>query len=477
MTKRSRGGRRPASARKGSGWGGLLFADSHRAVSGVLAAGVGLFAVNSYLATTIQPSVTADIGGVSLYAWTTTIYVLAALIGSTTAASLVSRNGTRAAYRFAAGVLAAGTLACAVAGSMSVLLAGRGLQGLGGGLLFALAYIVVRAGLPETLWPRAMALVSAMFGVATVVGPAVGGAFAERGAWRLSFAVFLPLIVLFALAAGRLPRSGRGTLQQPIALGSTAILSAGVVAISVASASSSAPLNLVGMSVALACLGSWIHRERAGSVRLLPAGTLTDATPLRWYFITMALLAAVTSVDVFVPLFGQTLQGLGPLSAGYLAAVMSAGWTTASIVSSGPLRNPTTMMRIAPVVSAVGLAILVFAAPVASAMTGTRLAVVVGLTLLGAGVGMGWPHLLTAILTTSEGDEGVAGASITTVQMISQAFGTAMAGLVTNAAGLIDPGGLVGIQSAARWLFAGFLAIPAVAFWTIRQATRHYKDD
>ncbi|MUT64231.1 hypothetical protein EG880_25440 [Vibrio parahaemolyticus] len=77
---------------------------------------------------------------------------------------------------------------------------------------------------------------------------------------------------------------------------------------------------------------------------------------------------------------------------------------------------------------------------------------------------MGWPHLLTKVLTSSDkGEEEKASASITTVQLLSTAVGTALTGLVVNSAGIIKPGGLLGAQQASLWLFALFAFMPLLA--------------
>eukprot|EP01030_Chromulinospumella_sphaerica_P018133 gene18133-17985_t len=163
--------------------------------------GVVLHAINVYIATTILPSVVRDIGGIDYYAWNTTLFVTASILGSALSARLLVGLGARGAYTLATLVFAAGALICAFAPSMPVMLAGRLIQGLGGGFLFALSYAMIRLVFHETLWPRAMALVSGMWGVATLIGPAVGGVFAELGVWRAAFWSLIPVAGLFALLA------------------------------------------------------------------------------------------------------------------------------------------------------------------------------------------------------------------------------------------------------------------------------------
>ena len=139
-------------------WGSLL-SGRNGARSLALSGGVALHAINIYIATTVLPSVVAEIGGVSLYAWNMTLFVVASIIGSALTARLLARRGSRGAYAVAALCFMLGSLTCALAPSMTVMLIGRTLQGLGGGFLFALSYSMIQSVFAERLWPRAMALI------------------------------------------------------------------------------------------------------------------------------------------------------------------------------------------------------------------------------------------------------------------------------------------------------------------------------
>lgn len=136
------------------------------------------------------------------------------------------------AYAAAALLFIAGTLVCAVAPAMPVMLVGRTVQGLGGGFLFALSYAMIRIVFDEALWPRAMALVSGMWGVATLVGPAIGGIFAEYHAWWAAFWIMISLALLFAfLAFATLPaQSGDRNEQSSLPVAQLGLLTAAILA-------------------------------------------------------------------------------------------------------------------------------------------------------------------------------------------------------------------------------------------------------
>lgn len=110
----------------------------------VLAGGTALHATNIYLSTTILPSVIEEIGGLSFYAWNTTLFMVASIIGSVLSRKILSKNGAKASFRIAFLIFGLGTLICGLAPSMLVMLLGRTIQGFGGGIIFALAYAMIR---------------------------------------------------------------------------------------------------------------------------------------------------------------------------------------------------------------------------------------------------------------------------------------------------------------------------------------------
>ncbi len=440
-----------------------------------LAGGVALHAINVYIATTILPSVVDDIGGLDLYAWNTTIFVVASILGSALSIRLLQQAGPRSAYAVAAAIFMLGSIGCALAPSMPVMLLGRFVQGLGGGFLFALAYAMIRAVFPESLWPRAMALVSGMWGVATLIGPAVGGIFAELGIWRAAFGLLVPVTLLFVvLALVVLPkRNDASASRSPVPFAQLCFLMATVLAISVGSASPDLMRNIAGIVVAIALAALLVRSESRATRKLLPTDAMQPGSTLAALYITMSLLAVtVTSSEVFVPLFLQVLHGQSPLTAGYLAALMAAGWTTGSILSSGATGQRARHAILAgPILEVAGMILLCILVPVEGGGWPILLPICIALVAIGLGAGVAWPHLLTNVLTATRPEEQeLAGGSITTVQLFATAAGAALAGLVANAGGLVDPGGVAGTGSSARWLFGVFAILPLIGVITARRA-------
>jgi len=446
-----------------------------------LAGGVALHAINVYIVTTILPSVIKDIGGLEYYAWNTTLFVVTSIVGSALSARLIETLGPRAAYLLAVAVFTVGSVVCALAPSMPMLLTGRSIQGLGGGILFALSYALIRLVFEAPLWSRAMALVSGMWGVATLCGPAIGGVFAQTGHWRLAFWALLPvaagLAAIVALKVGG-KESVPPSRPSPLPLTTLGLLVASVLAITLASLSTDLRWNLAGIAAGLAIAALIAAVDKRAVKRLLPTGAYSIGTPLGALYAVMCLVVAAITTEIFVPYFLQVIHGMTPLAAGYMTAAMAAGWTLAAMPSatrSGPAAN--LLVRLSPVVILAALAALAWMTPRAAQLQSySGLAVyVLALAGVGFGIGLSWPHLLTRIFTAAPaGEETLTSSSITTVQLYATALTAALAGVITNSAGLADPGGVAGAQHAAQWLFAAFALAPAGALLLLGRITRKH---
>ncbi|MGV9803432.1 MFS transporter [Mycobacterium sp. NPDC003449] len=436
-----------------------LLGRRHLGASTVLAGGVLLYATNEFLTISLLPSAVADIGGQRLYAWVTTVYLVASVVAATTVHSTLMRLGPRLAYLVGLTVFGAGSLGCALAPSMQILLAGRVVQGFAGGLLAGLGYAVINTALPNTLWTKASALVSAMWGVGTLVGPASGGLFAQYGHWRWAFGVLVILTAAMAvLVPVALPARGREASRAPgIPVWSLALLGSAAMAVSVAGIPRDPRWTAALLVLGGALVAGFVLVDRRMPASVLPPSTF-GAGPLKWIYLTLGVLMAATMVDMYVPLFGQRLAHLTPVMAGFFAAVLSVGWTAGEIVSAS-LQNRRVVVRtvaVAPLVMALGLAA---GAVLVRAGMAPWLVVLWALALLvtGAGIGIAWPHLSAwAMSSVDDPAEGpAAAAAINTVQLICGAFGAGLAGVVVN---LAAPGGASGAGS----LFGAFAVLAAV---------------
>jgi MFS family permease len=456
-----------------TGWAALLTGvNAVRTLA--LVGGVALHAINLYIGTTILPSVVRDIGGLEFYAWNTALFVVASIISAAMATQVLGKLGPRLAYVLGAAIFALGSLACALAPSMPVMLAGRVVQGFGGGLLLALPYAMIRLLYDEALWSRAIGLLSGMWGVATLVGPAIGGVFAQMDAWRVAFGALIPAAALFTLlAVSVIPRRNTSSNPaSPVPWAQLFLLAGAVFAVSAGSVSPQVAWNAGGVAVATALSALLVMVDKRASKRLLPKDAFSPGT-LGALYLAMALLAMmVTSTEIFSPLFFQVLHAQTPLASGYLAAIMSAGWTLGSLISSSATGGRARLaIHIAPVLALAGLVGMAVLMPSPSDGSWQVLApICIAMVAVGFAVGIAWPHLSTRVLQIApQGEEDLAASSIMTVELFATAMGAALAGMLANLGGLTSPGGVPGTAGAAQWLFAVFVIAPALCLLTSRQ--------
>ncbi|HVQ53080.1 MAG TPA: MFS transporter [Mycobacterium sp.] len=451
-----------------------LLGPKNLGASTVLAGGVALYATNEFLTVSLMPSAVADIGGQRFYAWVTTVYLVASVVAATTVHALLTRLGPRWSYLLGLSVFGVGSLLCAAAPTMEIMLVGRTVQGAAGGLLAGLGYAVINTALPSSLWTKASALVSAMWGVGTLVGPAAGGLFSQFGSWRWAFGVLVILTAAMAvLVPIVLPARGDAERNDPVRISvpvwSLLLLGAAALSVSVAGI----PHDVRG-TAALLALGAALVAVFLYVDRRLPAAVLPPSTfgsgPLKWIYLTLGVLMAATMVDMYVPLFGQRLAHLTPVAAGFLGAGLAIGWTVGEI-SSASLRSGRVIgwtVAVAPLVMATGLTIAALT-QFDDASVGLVAMWAVALLITGAGVGIAWPHLSAwAMGCVDDPAEGpAAAAAINTVQLICGAFGAGLAGVVVN---MTDSGD----ATPARWAFAFFAllaAVGAVASFRARAAS------
>ncbi|WP_353162399.1 MFS transporter [Myroides odoratus] len=445
----------------------ILFSKGNALKAIVLALGVMLHATNVYLATTIMPSIIKEIGGIQYYAWNTTIFVVASVIGSVISANQMTKSGPRKAYQIAILLFSLGTLLCTFAPTMYILLLGRFIQGYGGGLLFALSYAMIRLVFTENLWSRAMALVSAMWGVAAFSGPFIGGIFAEHGHWRWSFGILLFFCLFIILAASIIiPKKHNAQTASPIPTVKLLLLTLSVLAVSIGSIQQSIGNNLLGVCAAILLLAGVIYLEKNSKNRLLPTGAYQLSSTLGSTYAIMALLTIATAIEIYVPYYAQVINGFTPIQAGYLTVLIALGWTISSILFSGckgkTIRNIILLGGFLMFVGLIGLSYISLNHTFAP--TWQLVLNCIFLLAIGAGIGMGWPHLLTKVFALApKGEENLTSSSITTVQLIATSFGAALAGLVTNLSGITQSTDIVAITNSSLYLYAIFAITPLVA--------------
>ncbi|WP_327072909.1 MFS transporter [Kitasatospora purpeofusca] len=440
-TSSDQGDRAPVaeSAATSGGWGDL-FSKQYAAQASIMAGGVALYAMNLYFTAALLPSIVEDIGGARFYAWVATGFLIAAVTAAMLVSRLLARFGPSRSYLTGFLVFAAGAGLTAASPSMETLIVGRIVQGLGGGLMAGLGYAVIRTALPERLWTRAAGLVSAMWGVGTLVGPSLGGLFAELNAWRGSYVLLMAAALVLAVLARRsLPGpTGSARTVEPLPLPSLLLLTLAAGAFSISSTVPRGWATALCIVLGLVLLAGFLLVERRGSATVLPKLTYRRGNHLKWIYLTVAVYCTGVMTETFIPLFGQELGGLSPLAAGFLGATVSVGWTSAQLfsVNLSSERARSLAIRVGPAVLTAGL--LAYGLLQTSQASGGRVLLwAVVLVIGGTGIGAAFPHLsVTAMRSTDDEVEGAkAAAGLNTTQLIAFTVSSALAGTLVSFGG------------------------------------------
>src|ERR1700693_6039806 len=201
------GTKQPPRARDPQAGSALISPQRRNLIFTAILFGMLLAALDQTIVATALPTVVADLGGAGHQSWVVTSYLLASTIVTAVVGKLGDLFGRKAVFQTAVAFFLAGSVLCGLAQSMSMLVASRALQGIGGGAIMVTAAALIGEIVPLRERGRYQGALGAVFGVTTVVGPLLGGYFTDHLTWRWAFWINIPVAVLvFFVAAGAIPR-------------------------------------------------------------------------------------------------------------------------------------------------------------------------------------------------------------------------------------------------------------------------------
>lgn len=433
----------------------------------LLCLGVWLHAADTLVTATITPSIVDEIGGVAYVSWMISLYQVGAIIAGAASAVLCQRLTLKRVLLGAASMYGVGCVIAAIASHMAMLLAGRFIQGMGGGLLLSLCYLAIQQWFAPALWSRLFGINAFIWGAGSLLGPLIGGVFASLHAWRMAFWLFaLQAGVLWLLAARYLPAeqpqmSRMQTMDWP--LRPLLILLIATLVIAQSGVTGSSVLALIGCISGALLLYVAARLDRRARARLLPAQLLDMRAPIgAGLLMVFALSVATTGFWAYGPLILKVLFATNPLFSGYALAAEALAWSLATMaVSAAPLSADKPLIRVGAVAVSAGVAGFAWAVP-----EGSLVGIVVCSLLQGVGFGLFWPAVVHRLVRYANPDEkDLAAASPSTIQRIGYALGTAIAGIVANLCGLAEGVSAAAARSAAFWVFAGFIPVLAAALF------------
>jgi MFS family permease len=404
----------------------------HRRLTIGLALTITVIAFEALAVATVLPVTARELGGLNLYGWAFSAFMLTNLVTVVLAAHQADRIGPAAPFVGGLALFTVGLLVCGLAPSMLVLVAGRAVQGLGAGAILSVAYVAVGRAFDDDERAPVLAIMSTAWVVPGLIAPALGGAMAQHLGWRSVFlltAALPPVAAILAvpplLALGRpTGRSGdagpgAGTALR-LAVGTGLVLGA----LSARSPVLSPLLGLLGLAVAVPAFR-----------RLVPEGTLSARAGLPAAVAVRGLdTFAFFGADAFLALTLATVRHLSPTMVGLVLTPATLTWTAGSWIQARV--DGRTPRR---TVVAVGIGCLVVGLALAALTLVPGVPVGIAALAWGiAGLGQGLSYSPLTLVTLAEAEIGREGAATASLQL-SDVLGTALG---TGAGGAIVAAGL-----------------------------------
>lgn len=402
----------------------------------------GLVAIDATILAAAVPAVVDDLGGLTQFPWLFSVYLLAQAVSVPLFGKVSDLVGRKPMMLVGVGLFVVGSLLCGLAWSMGSLIAFRAVQGLGAGAVQPVGMTIV--GDIYSLAERAtvQGYIASVWAASSLIGPTLGGVFADYLSWRWIFLVNLPLGAVAASMLwrrfdeqrpAREPGAGRPRID---VLGSV-LLTLGTVALLVAlleggvvwAWSSAASVGLLVAAAVL--LVAFVLVERRATEPVLPLWVFRHrvvGTAMAASLVVGVLMLGLTS---YVPLFAQGVLGTGAIVAGFALAAMTIGWPIAA-TTAGRLYlrfGFRSTMALGAVVSLLGAALLL-------TVDGSSSVLYLALPNFVMGLGFGWvasPAIVAAQSAVGWDRRGVATGATLFARSIGSAVGVAVFGAVANA--------------------------------------------
>ncbi|MBB6732500.1 MDR family MFS transporter [Cohnella zeiphila] len=393
---------------------------------------------------TALPTMIRDLNGLSLYGWVTGIYMLTMTSFMPILGKLADLYGRKRIYMVSMGLFIAGSLVSGFAGSMPVLLLGRGIQGIGAGGLMPLAMVIVG----DTFTVEQRAKTQGMFGavmfVPQLLGPLIGGYLTEHVSWHWIFWVNIPVGVIAALVLAAGLAESKGNKEASIDWAGALLLVGSIVSLLLTPVLHetrgygwSSP-TLVGLwALGAALLGLFAYAEAKAKEPILPLRLFRNRTFVLLSLIVFTVVIGLMGSFSSIPFFAQNVLGLTPIASGYMTLPLMVGAILSSILSGRmmtkvPYRTVFTVSMLLP---ALGFFLMT-----GMDMNTGIVAICAYFAILGLGFGVLFNNNLVVQESVDKENSGIALSSVTLFQSFGltigvSVFGSLLASRITSGIG------------------------------------------
>jgi MFS family permease len=442
-----------------------IWTPAYRPLTVGLVLAVTFVAFEALAVATILPVVGRHLGDLRLYGWVFSAFLLASLIGIVIAGTLADRVPLGRLMLAGLALFALGLVIDGTATAMVVLVVGRAVQGLGAGVVPAVAYVAISRCYAEQSRPRMFAVLSTAWVVPGLIGPGIAALVAAAVGWRWVFLGLLPLVA----AAGVLVVRALRHVPPPANPGTAAVPYLAVLGVV---AGAGAALAALSSGVALAAAAGGIAGGALLAVsmrRLTPPRYLSARPGLAATILSRSLLTCCFFAgDAYVPYAIVTVRHAPTTLAALALTASTLTWTAGSWVQARCIARwgPRRLVRPGECLVALGLGamcvVLLPSVPPALA--------IVAWALAGAGIGTAYaPLSVTTLDLAAAGEEGRATSALQLCDVLGQAIGTGVAGAIVAGTSRIGHG--PGVALAFSFAIAVALTGIVVGAWLPGQLT------